>query len=176
MSAEAGPGLTGRWAGHYEQRDQRRAVVADLRQEGDALTGTMRDEQTEFEMTLYEMAAECGLPPGADEQILGALRQQFPERAKERIRALMTLPADSSLEGQVRGRTVAFRKTYRGEAFSGYRVGEERVGVSVKGHAVEYRGTLAEGGDLIEGTWWIEADSRRGLRRAEGSFVLRRQR
>jgi hypothetical protein len=174
MTREAG--LTGQWEGHYEQRDQRRAMAADLLQEGDRLTGTMRDEQTEFEMTVYEMAAECGLPPGADEQIVGALRKQFPEMGGARIRALTTLPAESSLEGRVRGRTVVFRKTYRGEAFSGYCVGERRVGVSVKGHAVEYRGTLAEGGDVIEGSWWIEADNRRGVRRAEGSFVLRRQR
>src|SRR5688572_9971185 len=99
MSREAGSGrvLTGRWAGHYQQRDQCRGVVADLRQDGDRLLGTMSDEQTHFEMTVYEWAAECGLPPGADEQIMGALRKQFPERARSPIRALMTLPAESSV-------------------------------------------------------------------------------
>lgn len=173
MSAEA-RALTGRWSGHYVQRDQARGMTAELRQDGGTLEGTMRDEQTSFVMTVYEMAAECRLPPGADEEIVKALRHQYPDRAQAPIRALMTLPAESAVEGEVRGRTVTFRKTYRGEAFSGYTIGEERVGVTVRGHAVQYRGRVDEGGGEIDGTWWIDADPRRGLRRTEGSFVLRR--
>ena len=166
--------LTGRWAGHYVQRDQRRAISAEFLQDGNSLEGTMRDELTSFVMTVYEMAAECGLPPGTDEQIVKALRNQFPERSTSPIKALMTLPNDSSVEGRVRGRSVTFRKTYRGEAFSGYTVGEERVGVTVRGHSVQYRGSVDEGGAQIDGTWWIDADPSRGVQRTEGSFVLTR--
>ena len=166
--------LTGRWAGHYFQRDQPRAISAEFLQDGTSLQGTMRDELTSFVMTIYEMAVECGLPPGADEQILKALRNQFPERQGSPIKALMTVPGDSSVEGRVRGRVVTFRKTYRGEAFSGYTVGEERVGVTVRGHSVQYRGSVDETGGRIDGTWWIDADPRRGVQRTEGSFVLTR--
>jgi hypothetical protein len=173
MATEA-RALTGRWSGHYVQRDQLRAITAEFRQDGDALEGTMRDEQTSFVMTVYEMAAECGLPPGADEQIVKALRHQYPDRSQVPIKALMTLPGESAVEGEVRGRNITFRKTYRGEAFSGYTVGEQRVGVTVRGHAVQYRGRVDEGGGQIDGTWWIDADPRRGVRRTEGSFVLRR--
>src|SRR5262245_23208393 len=167
MSAQA---LTGRWTGYYVQKDQRRAIAADLVQRNDLLEGAMHDLQTRFEMSVYEMAAECGLPPGADEQIVEKLRQEFADQAKAPIRALMTLPDDSTVSGSVRGRSVYFRKTYTGEAFSGYSVGTKEVGVRVKGHCVHYRGTLSDDGQLLEGTWWIEADVKKGLRRSEGSF------
>lgn len=166
--------LTGRWTGYYEQRNERRGIEAELFEQGDCLQGIMRDAQTEFETSVYEMAAECGLPPGADEVIVQALRHQFPESVRQPIRALMTLPDESQLQGKIQGRTVLFRKTYQGEAFSGYRVGEARVGVRVTGHAVEYRGALTEDDNQVEGIWWIEANPQRGVKRTEGAFVLRR--
>jgi hypothetical protein len=175
LDVQATRALTGRWAGHYEQRDQRRDVTAELRQQGTLLQGTMHDSQTRFEMSVYEMAAECGLAPGADEQIVKALREQYPDRPTAPIRALMTLPERSEVEGEVRGSTVSFRKVYRGEAFSGYTVGDARVGVTVRGHSVQYLGHLDADGGQIDGTWWIEADPRKGVtRRTEGMFVLRR--
>src|SRR3954463_14209454 len=112
-----GQALTGQWTGYYVQKDQRRPITARLVQRNDRLEGSMRDLQTRFEMSVYEMAAECGLPPGADERIGGGLREKFPEEEGAPIRAVMTLPDDSTVRGQVRGQAVSFRKTYNGEAF-----------------------------------------------------------
>lgn len=166
--------LTGRWTGHYEQLDQIRHITAELRQHGSHLEGTMRDAETRFEMSVYEMAAACGLPPGADEQIVQTLRHQYPDHPGAPIKALTTLPDRSEVEGEVRGRRVTFRKIYRGEAFSGYTVGEERVGVTLRGHTMQHRGSIDEDGVLIDGNWWIDADPSRGVRRTEGLFILRR--
>jgi hypothetical protein len=169
--------LTGHWAGHYVQRGQRRGIQARLTQVGARLSGTMSDEQTEFDQSLFEMAAEAGLPPGADEQIISRLREQFPDDPKAPIRASMTLPPDSVLEGLVEGRTVTFLKTYQGDAFSGFRIGDRRVGMSVSGHGVHYRGEVSGDGQSIEGQWWLEPDAQKGVtRRAEGSFLLQRVR
>ncbi len=167
--------LTGQWTGYYVQRDKRRDLAADLTQVGDRLRGGMRDLETQFELSVFEMAVEGGLPPGADELIVSRLRRQFPELPAEPIRAAMSLPSRSSLEGHVRGRTVYFLKTYQGEAFSGYRIGDHKVGVQLAGHAVHYKGVLAADGNCIEGTWWMDAQPQIGVPRAEGIFVLTRQ-
>jgi hypothetical protein len=167
--------LTGRWVGHYVQRGQQRGIAAEFRQSGSLLTGTMRDVQTEFEMSLFEMAAEAGWPPGADEQLGTAMRDQFPESTGESIRWAYSLPADSEIEGQVRDGTVSFLKSYRGESFHGFRVGERRVGETTPGHGVNYQGRLSVDGNTLEGTWWIEAKSEQGTRRTEGMFLLRRE-
>jgi hypothetical protein len=167
--------VTGRWSGNYVQRDQSRQIVAALTQAGEDLTGSMHDQQTEFEQSVFEMAVEGGLPPGADEQIVSQLRKQFPDDPNAPIRVAMTLPPDSVLEGTVRGRTIYFLKIYQGEAFSGYRIGERRVGMTVASHGVHYRGQVSPDGQVIEGTWWIDPDPRRGTRRSEGTFRLQRE-
>jgi hypothetical protein len=170
-----GGSLTGRWIGHYSQRDQQRGLEAELSQDGQQLSGSMRDAQTTFEVSVFEMAADGGLPPGADEQIVSALRRQFPDEPNSPIKATSTLPTDSRLEGRVHGRTVEFLKIYQGEAFCGYRVGERQVGTTLAGHSVSYQGQVSPDGNTIEGRWFISADPTRGTRRSEGSFVLRRR-
>jgi hypothetical protein len=167
--------LTGSWIGHYMQRDRVRGIAADLQQEGERLSGQMRDAETVFELSIFELAAECGLPPGADEQIVSALREQFPDEPRAPIRAVSSLASDSLLEGSVRGRTVTFLKTYQGEAFHGYRVGGREVGTRVAGHSVHYRGQISADGQTLEGHWWIDPEPDRTTRRTEGTFVLRRQ-
>jgi hypothetical protein len=167
--------LTGRWSGHDVQRDQERVVWAEFLHQGERLTGSMHDAQSHFELSVFEMAAEKGLPPGADEQIVSALRQQFPDEPNAPIRALSILPADSLIEGKVRGRTVEFLKVYQGEAFSGYRVGNKQVGVTQSRHSVSYRGDISPDGNTIEGRWWITRDPAQGTRPSEGSFLLRRE-
>jgi hypothetical protein len=167
--------VTGHWTGHYTQRDQRRAIAAELTQQGAELRGRMRDVETVFERSVFEVAAEGGLPPGADEQIVAHLRRQFPDDPRAPIRAASTVPPDSLLAGSVRGHTVAFLKTYQGEAFTGFQVGGQRVGITVTGHAVYYHGEVSADGETIEGTWWIDPDGHPAGRRTEGTFVLRRQ-
>ena len=68
-----------------------------------------------------------------------------------------------------------FLKTYRGDHFSGYKVGDRLVGHRVSGHAVQYSGRLSPDGMEIEGRWWIDPDPESGAIRTEGSFLLRRQ-
>ena len=167
--------LTGRWAGYYLQRDKRRELKADLTQAGDKFRGAMQDLQTQFELSVFEMAAEGGLPPGADEKIVSRIRRQYPELPAAPIKAAMSLPSGSVLEGHVLGRTVYFLKTYLGEAFSGYRVGQHKVGVNLSGHAVHYKGALSSDGNTIEGNWWVDAQPKLGTQRIEGFFVLTRE-
>ena len=174
-STRAGHSLTGSWVGHYLQRDRVRGIAAELKQEGEQLSGQMRDAETVFELSVFELAAECGLPPGADEQIVSALREKFPDEPHAPIRAVSSLASESLLEGSVRGRTVTFLKTYQGEAFHGYRVGDHRVGTHVAGHSVHYRGQISSDGLTLEGHWWIDPEPNHSKRRAEGTFVLRRQ-
>ncbi len=175
-TSEGRPGhLTGRWVGHYVQRDQTRGISARFYQSGEELSGWMRDAQTVFEQSVFEMAVDGGLPPGEDERILAQLRQQFPEEGAAPVRAVNSLPEASVLSGHVRGAAVYFLKTYQGEAFSGCQVGRRRVGVSVSNHHVHYAGKLSDDGNALEGTWWIDAQAEHGGRRAEGIFLLRRE-
>jgi hypothetical protein len=133
----------------------------------------MRDVETEFEFSVYELVAEGGLPPGADEQIISSLRQRYPGNANQPIRAVMTLPPDSTLEGRIRAQRVEFVKLYQGQAFSGFRMGEQRIGITQEASAVYYRGELNSDHDRIEGTWRINpTEDSQG---AEGGFLLLRE-
>lgn len=161
--------LTGEWTGFYRQHDHVRPISARLVQDGDVLTGTMSDVETDFEMTVTELAQEAALPPGADEVITAKLREVMPE-ATGPIRAVAKLPEHSVVEGRINGDRVEFIKTYQGEHFSGYRVGEQLVGIPHANHQVLYSGMAF--GDVIEGKWLICAGQ--GTR-AEGDFELRRR-
>jgi hypothetical protein len=166
--------LTGRWAGHYSQHGEKHAIAAELTQQGEVLRGSMRDSDILSERSVFETAVEAGLPPGADEQIERSLRELFPDARNARIRATTSLPAVSVLLGHVQGRTVYLLKTYQGEHFVGYRVGDHRVGNTISGHAVHYQGELDEDGSVLKGQWWIEQSIDGGIARATGSFELRR--
>jgi hypothetical protein len=169
--------LTGRWIGQYFQRDRPYAIAADLVQAGDRLTGTMRDAVTDREHSVFEAAAEAGLPPGADEHIVAGLRRMMPDAPAAPIRCVSHLPPESTLEGQITGRRVYFLKSYQGTHFSGYRVGDKLVVHENSSHAVHYGGQLTPDGMEIEGTWWIDPPRglARGTQRTEGRFCLRRQ-
>jgi hypothetical protein len=167
--------LTGRWVGHYEQTDQKRPISAELVQDGAKLKGSMRDGEPDRDCSLFELAAEAGLPPGADEQIDANLRAMIPDAPAGAIRYIWHLPPDSRLEGRCNGRVVSFIKTYMGTTFSGYKVGDKILGRQNEGHAVHYEGQLSPDGLEIEGRWWIDPEPNRGTRRAEGYFLLRRQ-
>ncbi len=166
--------LTGPWAGHYWQHGTTHPIVAEFVQKGDRLTGTMRDGDTAAEWSLFDVAAEAGLPPGADEQIAAQLQALLPGASGTPIRYEAQLPAVSVLEGEVRQREVMFFKTYQGEHFTGYRIGDRRVGAMIVGHTVQYAGTLNEAGTAIEGRWRIPPPQP-GEPGTEGDFVLRRQ-
>ena len=71
--------LSGRWAGHYYQHNGPHPISLDIVQDGERLSGSMWDGDTEKEVSVFEAAAEAGLPPGADEQIVAQLGAMFPE-------------------------------------------------------------------------------------------------
>ena len=168
--------LTGRWIGEYEQSGRSAPIEADLVVAPDgALSGTMRDVRTDQDLSVFEATASAGLPPGSDEQIEAVLRKLLPDRAGSPIRFVTHLPSDSLLEGQVEGRSVRFLKTYRGESYSGYKVGDAIVGEHSDSHSVHYKGRLSSDGRILEGKWWIDADPSRGTDRAEGPFILHRR-
>ena len=167
--------LTGTWVGHYTQQGRSRPIAAELTQSGTRLTGTMHDGETESERSVFESAAEAGLPPGADEQIVLGLRQMFVDAPQAPVRCAAQLPAESLLEGEIWERTVSFRKTYQGEHFTGFRVGDRYVGTVIEDHQVHYRGEISRDGQSMEGKWWINPRPEVGSGRAEGGFALRRE-
>jgi hypothetical protein len=163
---------TGRWEGYHVQQSAARAIVADLVVADRGLTGTMTDSETKSEPSAIEMALEAGLPAGAEGLIIAHLRELISDARSASVRSVTLLPSESVLEGSVRGRLVSFRKTYHGEHFSGYRVGDRYVGVVIEHHVVDYWGKLNDSGTQIQEKWWIEPVRGAGGRRAEGSFLL----
>ena len=165
--------LTGEWEGYYTQSGRKRAIRATVVQDGDRISGTMRDAETDFDRSLFDAAREAGLAPGTDEMIDASLRRLFPAVGRGPIRAKSRLPADSQLEGSVDGDRVTFTKTYQGQHFIGYQVGDQEIGSAKEGHSVEYWGRISEDGGRIEGRWTIYAtDSPRGF--LDGAFLLER--
>ncbi len=166
--------ITGRWVGDYFQHGREHPLTADFAHIDAHLQGKMTDSVTEFETSVFEAALEAGLPPGADEQIEANLRKQHPELPRGPIRATAMLPAASVLEGEVQGRVVRFRKTYLGEHFTGWKVGDQLVGSTVAVHTVQFRGRISADDNSLEGQWWVEGDRKAGTRRIEGRFLLTR--
>lgn len=164
--------LSGRWTGHYYQHDQLHPIEAELVQKGATLAGLMRDLMTDRDASVFEAAAEAGLPPGADEQIVAKIRAMVPEETGGQVRFITHLPTDSLLEGTVEGRNVKFLKSYQGVAFNGYRLGESLVVNEHLGLAVHYEGRLSLDGGKIEGSWWIDANREMGVKRVHGEFTL----
>jgi hypothetical protein len=164
--------LTGRWVGHYVQHGREFPITADFAQDGEHLSGSMRDGHPDRECSVFEASCEAGLPPGADEQIEARLREMVPDCPSGPIRYVTHLPPESVLEGECFGQKVRFVKTYQGTSFGGYRVGDALLGVQRADHAVRYEGRLSADGRVIEGRWWIEADPGSGPRRTEGEFCL----
>jgi hypothetical protein len=166
--------VSGRWEGFFLQHGLKRPISADIHQEGDHLSGTMSDAETAFESSVSELAMEEGLPPGADEQIVEQVRSLVPGGYRLPVRAETLVPSDSVLDGEVAGDAVRFLKRYQGMSFTGYRIGDTRVGVSGEDQEVQYRGRISPDGNEIEGRWLLANSPAKGLVRTEGGFVLRK--
>jgi hypothetical protein len=166
--------LSGRWAGHYFQGGKEYPITADILDEGGRLSGFMYDGQPDRDYSLFQAAAEAGLPPGADEQIEARLREMVPDTSGAPIRYVSHLPTNSTLRGRRTGQAVAFVKSYQGTSFSGYQVGDRLVGARVEGHEVHYEGQHSPDGMALEGRWRIDPNPASGSPGAEGLFRLRR--
>ncbi len=84
--------VTGDWVGDYSQHDRRSPIQAVLQQTGQELTGTMTDLRTVSDQSLFEAAAEAGLPPGSDERIDEQVRRLLQATDKEPVRAGLSCP------------------------------------------------------------------------------------
>jgi hypothetical protein len=166
--------ITGQWVGHYRQYGREHPISAEIVQKDERVTGVMSDGEPDSEQPLAQAAMEFGWQPGADEQVYERLRQLCPEAERLPIRTVTHLPTTSLLEGSVNGQHVHFVKTYQGESFLAFQVGEKRVGQVRQGHRVQYFGRLREDRRTIEGKWVIPP-SQPGERSMEGSFVLSRE-
>ncbi|HEU5115381.1 MAG TPA: hypothetical protein VFT74_01755 [Isosphaeraceae bacterium] len=165
--------LSGHWKGYYTQSDQERPIEVEFSQDGGRLSGRMEDACTEFRASLAEMVVEEGLSPGTDERIVDSIRASFPDMPMGPIQSEIRLSKQSSVEGQVRGPSIRFQKTYEGPHFAGYRIGDIRLGVLGQDQKVEYLGRLSQDGREIEGRWHL-SDHPHPLwhARCEGGFYL----
>jgi hypothetical protein len=170
----ASTNLTGRWVGYYLQRGEQYPISADFLEDGERLSGFMHDGQPDRDYSVFEAAAEAGLPPGMDEQIEAKLRETVPDAPADPIRYVSHLPAHSTLRGSRSAQTVSFLKSYQGTSFGGYQVGTHLLGIRKADHEVHYEGLLSPDGLVIEGRWWIDADPVYGTPLTEGQFHLRR--
>jgi hypothetical protein len=166
--------LTGRWIGHYHQSSEEYPITADFLEAEEHLSGFMYDGKPDRDYSVFQIASEAGLPPGADEQIEAQLRQRVPDAPAAPIRYVTRLPPNSILRGRRTGETISFLKAYQGTAVSGYQVGNQLVGIRKAGHEVHYEGRLSPDGLVIEGRWWIDADPDHATPMCEGLFHLRR--
>lgn len=165
--------VSGNWSGVYYQHGTPHPIEAELEQTANRVAGTMRDGHTERELSIFDLASESGLPPGADEQIVARLHEMFPDRPEAPIRYISRLPSHSRLTGEVKDNVISFIKTYEGEHLGGFRMGDTILGFEKTQHEVHYQGRIDLDGLTIEGNWWIEADESR-KRVGEGSFALSR--
>jgi hypothetical protein len=166
--------LTGRWIGYYLQGGAQHPITADVLEAGEHLSGFMHDGQPDRECSVFEAAAEAGLPPGMDEQIEATLRDMVPDAPVGPIRYVTHLPTNSILRGRRSGQTVSFLKSYQGASFGGYQIGSHLLGIQKADHEVHYEGQLSPDGQVIEGRWWIDADPVHEMPMTEGLFQLRR--
>ena len=171
--ADSGNRLTGEWVGYYKQRGRQRGISASIVQDGDQISGTMTDTETDVEVPLPDAVREAALPPGADETIDKQVREAIPGETGEKVRAKSVLPSESSLSGTVDGNNIWFVKAYQGQHFVGYRLGEKAVGQVIEQHSVEYFGQVLKGGTVIEGRWVI-CESAAPAALSQGSFRLQK--
>src|SRR5262245_29307044 len=98
--------LTGRWRGHYVQRGRQCPISGDLREAEGRLSGFMYDGEPDREYSVSQVAADAGLPAGADEQIEANVRGMVPDDAQGPVRYVTHLPTNSVLQGKRTGQAV----------------------------------------------------------------------
>ena len=154
--------VTGRWVGFYRHRSEWLGafpITAEVRQEGDRITGEMYDQITDRSELLDTIiqAHRDDLSPGRILQLEAAIRR-FGDGA---VTVHSRLPHTSDIEGTVAGGLVEFRKTYRGALEVEWSVGGRGIGSARReGHEVRYSGHLDREKGIIAGAWAIP---RRGL-------------
>ncbi|MEQ1633815.1 MAG: hypothetical protein ABL997_15650 [Planctomycetota bacterium] len=131
--------LSGAWKGHYLQNGRAHAITMRVVHKGQSLMGSMHDEETMW-ISHDELATDR---PGEDAP---------PPRP---IDVLTVLPPESTIEGDVDGRSVSFCKRYRGTHSFTLLIGDDSVSAELEGHRVWYRGELDQSGSVLRGEWSI---------------------
>ena len=144
--------LTGTWEGHYRQGGGSHGIQMQVVQRGQSFVGRMRDAST-------VLAGQEELP--------------LPGNERTAAQVLSTLPADSTVEGEVEGRVVTFVKSYRGKATTNVWVPDRgSMTFEFPAHQVHYLGTLDAAGTALSGSWRIGGQN--GVPRQRDRFELRR--
>jgi hypothetical protein len=136
----------------------------------------MNDACTVIEGSVGDLVVEQRMPPGSDERIVARIRSMCPGLEKLPVRTLVEIPPLSTIVGRVQEARIEFVKTYRGEHFAGYQVGDRRIGLRGTDQEVLYQGLLNGSGTEIHGRWQVASIRKAGSfsHRSTGTFVLRR--
>ena len=160
LSISVIPDLAGHWAGHYLQEGQSHPIAMEVIQDGERIRGTMRDRDT--------LAISDG---SSDRELVEVLDEIFQSPGGDPIEVLSNLPALSTLEGHIDGKTVYFLKRYQGSHSFHIWQGDNELQVDLGEHRVHYRGTTDDCCAKIRGEWWIEDE---GEEEDCGTFELNR--
>jgi len=148
--------ITGNWTGHYEQVGARHGITMRVVQKGESFAGAMEDEDTLIVGSIPpEHLGDVELPDGVEPELF------------------TSLPAASTVEGEVQGQLVTFAKSYRGSQSTIVRIGDREFTIEIQGHCVHYRGMLDRDGAGIRGEWAIAPPDPDG-EPERGRFELRR--
>jgi hypothetical protein len=149
--------LTGRWVGFYRYRSVELGtfpITAQIRQEGNRITGEMYDQITERSESLERQLEMMGddISPG----LKARLQQQIAQLGTGEIVVNSRLPDTSDIEGTVAGGLLRFTKSYRGSHTYYWSVGGRIVGAGERPHhKVYYSGRYDGEGRSIAGEWRI---------------------
>lgn len=149
--------MTGRWVGFYRHRSEYLGafpITAEIRQDGNRITGEMYDQITDrsnFLEELLEFRRE-DISPLSQLKMEEMIRQHGTGTVVVSSR----LPDTSDIDGKISGDLVEFTKVYRGSMGFNWSVsGKEIASVERKRHKVHYSGHIDREKGFIAGEWTI---------------------
>jgi hypothetical protein len=148
--------VTGRWVGFYRHRSEQAGsfpIIAEIRQNGQRMTGEMYDQITDRSNQLDEFLEKYRDDITSYQK--HRLEKALKHFGKESV-VSSHLPDTSDIDGTITGNLVRFKKTYRGNVKAAFTVGEQTVRTKQhRGHSVYYSGELDGENMCIRGEWFI---------------------
>lgn len=149
--------VTGRWVGFYRHRWEQLGtfpITAEIRQQGERITGEMYDQITDRSEVLDRLIEVCR--EGISDWHRRRLEAIVKRLGTEAVVVSSRLPETSDVEGTVNGDFVQFVKCYRGSVEMKLTADGVDVGsVERRGHKVHYSGNLDRELGCIVGRWVI---------------------
>ncbi len=149
--------MTGRWVGFYRHRSESQGafpIIAEIRQEGNRITGEMYDQITDRSNFLEELL-EWGREDLSSFHRL-RIERTISQLGTGTVVVNSRLPDTSDLDGKITGDRVEFAKTYRGSWEFNWSVGGIELGSKErKRHQVHYCGHIDREKGFIAGEWTI---------------------